>query len=152
MNFLNVDVKYEPGAAPLMHATSGSAGFDLRCYPYDKHMYLWPLVVVKGMAPVKVSLGVRLAIPHGYFGLIAPRSGLGSKGLAIANTIGIIDSDYRGLVVANLINTQEEPIKINIGDRILQLLILKHENVRFSAVDALELTERIGGYGSTGVA
>lgn len=143
-------VQYEPETAPLTKGTSGSAGYDLRCYNHLDYSHQWPLFLNKGDKPVTVSLGVRVAIPTGFFGLMVPRSGIGSHGLAITNTVGIIDSDYRGLLTASLINTQDEPIRLDIWDRILQLVILRHEYLPMITVDSMPLTERTGGYGSTG--
>lgn len=99
-----------------------------------------------------VNLGFKIAIPKGYEGVIRPRSGLTSHGTD--NGIGTIDSNYRGVVKACIINNDEDekPIEIKIGDRICQLAIRKTEEVELEVVSELDETERgENGFGSSGV-
>ena len=100
-----------------------------------------------------VPTGVALALPHGYVGLVHPRSGLASRhGLSIVNAPGTVDAGYRGEVSVLLVNLDpREPIVLRRGDRIAQLVIQRVERARFVEVDALPDSSRgAGGYGSTG--
>lgn len=101
-----------------------------------------------------VPTGIAIALPLGTVGLIHPRSGLAAKkGLSIVNTPGTIDADYRGEIKVCLINLDpREPIEIERGMRIAQLVVQKVELVDFEEVEELDSTIRgAGGYGSTGV-
>lgn len=113
---------------------------------------------------VFVSSGVAISIPVGYMGLILARSGLSSKhGIAPANKIGLIDSDYNGALIVSCHNHEpynkdkeswEEYVErhtIHPGDRIAQLVITRYLPIGFEVVDELEETKRgSGGFGSTG--
>lgn len=138
------------------YSTPGSAAFDIRSPEY--------VTIQKGEA-VTIKLGFAAEIPEGHVAIICPRSGLGSKyGLGLRNTIGVIDSDYRGEWQATLTRDQLEPVKfenremdepiaiIRPGDRILQCMIIPVEQVDFVLTNELSETERgTGGYGSTGI-
>lgn len=99
-----------------------------------------------------ISTGLSMEIPKGYFGLIVPRSGLASKkGLVLKNTVGIIDSDYRGEILINISNTSHKIQCINFGDRVAQIIFIPYKKVKFKLVDRLSSTIRgVGGFGSTG--
>ncbi|KUM30723.1 dUTP diphosphatase [Glutamicibacter mishrai] len=100
-----------------------------------------------------VRTGIALAIPHGYVGLVHPRSGLATKhGITVVNAPGTVDAGYRGEIMVTLLNTDKrEAFSINRGDRIAQLVIQKVEQAAFTQVDSLEETARgAGGFGSTG--
>jgi len=101
---------------------------------------------------VKVSTGISMAIPEGYFGAIFARSGLASKqGLRPANCVGVIDSDYRGELMIMLHNDTDEPKTIENGDRVGQLVILPYMTIDFEEADSLDETQRgAGGFGSSG--
>ena len=100
---------------------------------------------------LKINTGIRVEIPEGYVGILVPRSSLGIKGLRLQNTIGVIDSDYRGDVIAVVTNTEETPIIINKFDRIVQLLVIPVYLEYLEFVDTLATTPRgEGGFGSTG--
>lgn len=98
-----------------------------------------------------VKTGLSMSIPSGYYGRIAPRSGLAYKH-GIDVFAGVIDSDYRGEVGVILYNSSENEFKVNIGDRIAQIIIEYYlKDLGIGEVDSLEETERgDGGYGSTG--
>lgn len=98
------------------------------------------------------NTGIEVAIPDGYFGALAIRSSLACKhGLMLANSLGIIDSCYRGPVKAKLVNIGRRPYTINPGDRIAQLLIIPCVHATFVQVDELPESDRgTGGFGSTG--
>lgn len=110
-----------------------------------------PLQVQPGQIAL-VPCGFSLAIPVGYEGQVRPRSGLAIKhGLTVVNAPGTIDADYRGEVKVGLINLGREPVQIERGMRIAQLLIAPVMRVSWNAVDALPESERgAGGFGHTG--
>jgi dUTP pyrophosphatase len=122
----------------------GDAGLDL-CAAVD--------VVVEPGERVMIPTGVAVAIPEGHAGLVLPRSGLASKhGLTMANSPGLIDAGYRGEVICAAINLdREHAVKILVGDRIAQLVIVDLPAVEPAWVDELpESTRGEGGFGSTG--
>ena len=99
-----------------------------------------------------VKTGISLEIPEGYAGLIYARSGLASKrGLAPANKVGVIDSDYRGEIIVALHNHSMNPQKIEPNERIAQLVITPYVQAIFNETAELSDTDRgAGGFGSTG--
>ena len=99
-----------------------------------------------------VPTGIAVEIPVGYEGQVRPRSGRAIKdGLTLVNSPGTIDADYRGEVKVLLINLGEQPILINPGDRIAQLIIAPVVRAEIVEVDALAPTSRgPGGFGHTG--
>lgn len=102
---------------------------------------------------VKISTGIAIALPENTFGAIFARSGLATKqGLAPANKVGVVDSDYRGPVIVSLHNHSKEERTVNAGDRIAQLVVLPYVPVDLTEVEELDDTERgSAGFGSTGV-
>ncbi len=132
------------GTAPEV-AHPGDAGSDLRA-SLDR-----PLTIMPGDIAM-IDLDLRLAIPEGYVGLEFPRSGLGTKGITLANAVGVIDSGYRGPVKAGLINLSKEPFTVNDGDRVCQLVLVPYLSPDWVEVSELGDTQRgTDGYGSTGV-
>lgn len=124
--------------------SDGAAGLDIYL-PED-------LIIYSGKSE-HVKLGFATELPKGYCALIVPRSSVGSKsGLSLRNTLGVIDSDYRGEWQARLAVDQEQrSYRGFAGDRILQAIIVKHENLSIVEVDELSDTQRgAGGFGSTG--
>ncbi len=101
---------------------------------------------------ILVHTGVAMEIPTGFAGLIYARSGIASKrGLAPANKVGVVDSDYRGEVMVALHNHSAIPQTIENGERIAQLVIAPYVVADFVVSDELDDTERgSGGFGSTG--
>jgi len=100
-----------------------------------------------------VGTGIAVAIPEGWAGLVLPRSGLAARhGITIPNAPGLIDSGYRGEVRVLLLNTDpQEPFHVAAGDRIAQLLLVRHEAPEVLEVESLDETVRgIGGFGSSG--
>jgi dUTP pyrophosphatase len=99
-----------------------------------------------------VKTGIAMEIPVGYAGLIYARSGLATKrGLAPANKVGVIDSDYRGEIMVSLLNHSSVSQVIEPGERIAQLVITPYIQGIFNEVDKLSETVRgEGGFGSTG--
>ena len=126
------------------YQTAGDAGLDL---------YSAADVTIAPGERTVIGTGIAIAIPEGFFGLVAPRSGLAvSKGLSMVNTPGIVDSGYRGEVRLILINLDRtEPIEIARGDRVAQLVIVPASKVTLAECDDLPPSERgDGGFGSTG--
>lgn len=99
-----------------------------------------------------IPTGIALEIPAGYAGFVHARSGLASKrGLAPANKVGVIDSDYRGEVMTALHNHGNEPQTVEVGERIAQMVIAPFVTANFILSEELEDTVRgEGGFGSTG--
>lgn len=127
------------------YATPGSAGFDLYCNNQD-------VIIAKPYELVSIPTGLKVQIPQGYFGAIYPRSSAGIKlRVRLANTTGIIDSDYRGEIIIFIINEGEKDLVINNGDRLCQMVIQPYIQVDFEPVGSLDETQRgEGGIGSTG--
>ena len=119
----------------------------------DLYACLEAPVTIEPHQTVFVPTGLALEVPVGCAGLIYARSSLGAKrGLAPANKVGVIDSDYRGEVKVILINLGTEDFTIAPGDRIAQMVVAPVEQAQFQVVEALSATERgQGGFGSTGV-
>ncbi|MGM9649963.1 MAG: dUTP diphosphatase [Butyricicoccaceae bacterium] len=129
------------------HATVGAAGADLRAN-LDA-----PLTVLPHQRVI-VPTGLAIELPSAELGaFLFARSGLATKrGLALANGVGVIDSDYRGEIGVGMVNLSDDPYVIQPDERIAQLCIMPV--CQFEAVEAQELgdTERgAGGFGSTGV-
>lgn len=109
-------------------------------------------VQIEPGASVFVPTGLAMEIPKGYAGLIYARSGLACKrGLAPANKVGVVDSDYRGEFMVVLHNHSKESQTICHGDRIAQLVVTPVITPGFQLVNELDDTQRSGGgFGSTG--
>ncbi len=99
-----------------------------------------------------VGTGVAIALPDGYAAFVHPRSGLAHKhGITIVNAPGTVDAGYRGEIKVNLLNTGGQPHRIEVGDRIAQLVVQRVERARFVAVERLPGSDRgERGHGSTG--
>jgi dUTP pyrophosphatase len=127
------------------YATAGSVGMDLRA-AIDE-----PIVLDPGQRCL-VPTGLRIALPPGYETQIRPRSGLAIKrGIAVANALGTVDSDYRGEVKVGLVNLGDEAYTVRRGDRIAQMVVAPVTRVVWQSVASLDETERgAGGFGSAG--
>lgn len=101
-----------------------------------------------------IDTGIVMEIPNGYVGLVYARSGLSCKqGLAPANKVGVIDSDYRGNIMVALYNQSNEVRTVSEGDRIAQIIIQPVEQFGFNVTENLSNTVRgNGGFGSSGKA
>jgi dUTP pyrophosphatase len=126
-------------------AARSAAGADLRAILDDE-------VAISPGKTVLFHTGIAVEIPEGYAGLIYARSGLASRlGLAPANKVGLIASDYRGEILVPLYNQSSEEARISPGDRIAQLVIMPVMSPEFILSDELGETPRgAGGFGSTG--
>ena len=138
--------RLDPAAILPTYATAGSAGADLYALPVGD-----PVVIDPGETAF-LRTGLAAAIPAGYVGLIFARSGLACKrGLAPANKVGVIDSDYRGEWMIALHNHGDTPQIVNPGDRIAQFVLVPVLTPLMTEVDSLDETARgEGGFGSTG--
>lgn len=108
---------------------------------------------VEWITPMKQKCHSHIAfeIPQGYVGLLFPRSSVSNTDMQMSNSVGVIDSDFRGGVsgVFNVVGNSPKPYKV--GDRFAQLIIIPYPQVELHEIDELQTTERgTGGYGSTG--
>lgn len=140
----NLKVKLEhPESKMPTRATDGSAGWDLYAVSETlngKDRY------------IEYSIGLSMSIPVGHVGLIFPRSSISKTDVTLANSVGVIDSDYRGIVTArfkSLIPAGAR--KYTVGDRVAQLIVIKLPDIELEQTDTLDDTTRgTGGFGSTG--
>lgn len=137
--------KLNPGAELPTYGTEHSAGADL-------YVCLEQSVVIQPGKTEFLPTGLSIAVPNGYAGLIFARSSLGAKrGLAPANKVGVIDSDYRGPVMVALHNHGALPQTVEPGERVAQLLVVPVLAPEMELVAELDETDRgNGGFGSTG--
>lgn len=139
--------KTHPNAIVPTHATDGSAGFDLSA-ALDEEVVILPGEIKS------ISTGIAIEIPNkSMVALMFARSSLGAKhGVSLANSVGVIDSDYRGTISMVLINHSNEPFRIKNKDRLAQLIITSVIPLTIVETDTLSDTYRdTGGFGSTGV-
>lgn len=101
---------------------------------------------------ITYGLGIALEIPEGFVGLVFPRSSIRNTELTLSNSVGVVDSGYRGELQATFKKTNGlDSISYNIGDRVCQILIIPYPQIEFTEVEELSNTERgEGGFGSTG--
>lgn len=144
MEKINIKKLSEDAVIPT-YATECSAGADLYACINDV------LKIMPGESKF-INTGIAMEIPNGYAGFIYARSGLASKkGLAPANKVAVIDSDYRGEIIVVLHNHSNEERYIEPGERIAQLVIAPFLQGEFNEVLELSNTSRgNGGFGSTG--
>ena len=142
----NIRVKQlRPGAKLPTYGTAGAAGADLyACLEEDA-------VILPGQTRF-LPTGIALEVPQGCAGLVYARSGLACKrGLAPANKVGVVDSDYRGEILVALHNHGDQPQTICDGERVAQLLITPVLTPEYGWSQELSDTQRDGkGFGSTG--
>jgi dUTP pyrophosphatase len=124
--------------------TEGAAAFDLYAVA-DGH--------IDGNSNAVIPVGIGMEIPPGYVGLICSRSGLAAKkNVFVLNAPGVIDSDYRGEIKLIMMNAYIVRFSYKAGDRLAQMMFIKHERVIFEQAVELGGTARgEGGFGSTGV-
>jgi dUTP pyrophosphatase len=141
-------VRVHPKAALPRYASEGAAGLDLVAA-------LDAPLVLDSLERAAVPTGLVIGLPPGHEGQVRPRSGLAARhGLTVVNAPGTIDEDYRGEVAVLLVNLGREPVTIQPGDRIAQLVVAPVSRVGIverAEVGELGSTERgAGGFGSTG--
>lgn len=137
----------DPVIALPSYETGGAAGADLRAnFPDGQTVTLGP------SKRALIPTGLSMAIPQGFEVQVRPRSGLALKhGIALVNSPGTIDSDYRGEVGVILLNTSDQPFDVTHGMRIAQMVLAPVVQAAFDVVDTLDETARgAGGFGSTG--
>ena len=137
-----------PMVAMPVRSTSGSAGLDLYAYRTS-----WELTD-QGFVET-VGSGLAFEIPEGHVGLLFPRSSIAGRRVRMANSVGVIDSDYRGEVMAKFVAAvnplENEDVGYLIGERFAQLVVVPIPTVEIEEVSALSYTARgEGGFGSTG--
>lgn len=133
--------KLNESAVIPKYAKEGDAGLDLTATAYkvnEKGQYIY-------------TSDLALEIPDGYVGLLFPRSSICKKDLEMTNSVGVIDSNYRGPIKSVFNPTCEDPEVYELGERFAQLIIIPYPKIEFEEVEELSETERgEGGYGSTG--
>jgi dUTP pyrophosphatase len=136
--------RLDDATEPPRYMTDGAAGMDLSA------VLVAPIELAPGQRTL-IPCGFAIAIPRGYEGQVRARSGLAlRKGLGIPNAPGTIDSDYRGEVKVILVNFGTEPVGIDPGERIAQLVICPVAHCQWNVVEDLDLTTRgDGGFGHT---
>ncbi len=138
-----IDIQLEQGGKSPEYQTDGSAGLDL--FTSSKDLYY--------IAPNEyrlVDTAVKIAIPEGFVGLVIERSSLHTLGLSLANSVGVIDSDYRGTIRLSVLNKNQHIIAIEPSTRLAQLLIVPVPRVTLNERLSLDDTCRgEGGFGST---
>ena len=137
--------KLRPGAKLPSYGSSGAAGADLTACLET------PVTIEPGQTAF-IPTGIAIEVPAGCAGLVYARSGMACKqGLAPANKVGVIDSDYRGEILVALYNHGMEPRTIEPGQRVAQLLITPVLTPAYEEAEELTDTARdAGGFGSTG--
>ncbi len=127
------------------YMTDHAAGMDLLADIEDD-------IVIAPMERSLVPTGISIALPVGFEAQIRPRSGLAIKhGIALVNSPGTIDADYRGEIMVIMINLGSEPFTISRGERIAQMVVHEVSRVSWNEVDAHDETARAeGGFGHTG--
>lgn len=133
---ISKDSHYQP-----VYESRYAAGVDLYASEVCKKGFLFPLYTYK--------TGIKIAIPNGHFGMITPRSSISRKLLMLANSVGIIDSDYRGEILLKFRGVLGfKPYKV--GERIGQLILLRRGLIEFQTSELDETERGEGGFGSTG--
>lgn len=133
-----IRIKKDKEAKLPKYAKPGDAAMDLTALDWvDEGLY------------IEYRTGLYMEIPDGYVGLLFPRSSISEKGLILANSVGVIDSGYRGEIKIRFKKSGYREIYVK-GDRIAQLMIMPVPKVAFKVVDELSSTERgEGGFGHT---
>ena len=142
---LIVKIINQSGHSLPAYQTRHSAGMDLHAHLTE------PLALKLGERKL-VPTGLFIELPDGFEAQIRPRSGLALKhGITVLNSPGTIDADYRGEIKVLLINLGQEEFIINNGERIAQMIVARHETVKWLETGNLNETARgSGGYGSSG--
>lgn len=138
--------KVREGAIVPKRATEGSAGADLYACISE------PITIAPGQL-VKIPVGIAIELADkGLAAFLFARSGLGVKhGITLSNSVGVVDSDYRGEICVGLCNVSDEPYTVSPDERIAQMVIMPVVNAEFIEADNLSDTERgEGGFGSSG--
>ncbi|CAJ0587728.1 unnamed protein product, partial [Mesorhabditis spiculigera] len=140
----NLSVRFaklnEKAQAPT-YGSACAAGADL---------YAAEDCVIPAKGKYCVGTGIQVELPYGYYGRVAPRSGLAAKHFIDVGA-GVVDSDYRGELKVLLFNFNDNDFEVKVGDRIAQFICERIAHVQYQEVETLDNTERgAGGFGSTG--
>lgn len=120
--------------------TDGNAGLDMTAIRIE-HTDMY----------TEYDTGIAVQIPEGYVGLLFPRSSISKYDLVMANSVGVVDSSYRGPIKFRFKNMKKHPKMYTIGERIGQLIIIPYPDIEIVEVNELSSTDRgVGGFGSTG--
>ena len=131
--------KLNPNAVIPTYAKDGDAGMDV----------VATRIINERLDSITYGTDIALEIPEGFVGLIFPRSSIRKTDLILSNSVGVIDSGYRGEIQATF--KRSGVYAYAVGDRICQIMIIPHPPIEFEEVDELSDTERgDGGFGSTG--
>lgn len=135
--------KLVDGAVAPKQGSKAAAGFDLTATSkkWNREFSVW-----------EYGTGIAVEIPEGYAGFLFPRSSIYKTGFSLTNSVGLIDRDFRGEIMAKFADTYLGDVEgYDIGDRIGQLVIMPVPEVEYIEVEELSETERgTGGYGSSG--
>lgn len=144
VKFNSLDVKIKKlnsNAVIPSYSKDGDAGMDLVATE----------IISETTEQVTYGTGISMEIPKGYVGLVFPRSSIRKYELELTNSVGVIDSGYRGEIQATFNKVHHKLNKYNVGDRIVQIMIIPYPQVSFIEVEELSSSERgSGGFGSTG--
>jgi dUTP pyrophosphatase len=134
--------KLSENAVIPTYAKDGDAGMDL----------VATRIISNTTFDVSYGTDLAMEIPNGFVGLVFPRSSIRKYELALSNSVGVIDSGYRGELQATFKKTNGlDSLAYKVGDRIAQIMIIPHPPIEFKEVNDLSDTERgDGGFGSTG--
>jgi dUTP pyrophosphatase len=134
--------KLHPLAVIPTYAKSGDAGMD----------FVATKVITEETYSITYGTDIAMEIPEGFVGLVFPRSSIRKYELNLSNSVGVIDSGYRGELQATFRKTHGDASETyNVGDKIFQMIIIPYPQIQFEEVDELSDTERgEGGFGSTG--
>ena len=137
--------KLSSDAVVPTYAKSGDAGMDM----------VATKVISDGLDSITYGTDIAVEIPEGFVGLVFPRSSIRKTNLQLSNSVGVIDSGYRGEIQATFKKIQgvsnQTLENYKVGDRIAQIMIIPHPVIEFEEVEELSNTERgEGGFGSTG--
>tara|TARA_R110002110_G_scaffold163184_2_gene362878 strand:- start:151 stop:573 length:423 start_codon:yes stop_codon:yes gene_type:complete len=139
---MSLEIKLNDGARPPKRGSELAAGYDL---------YANETKIIEPSERALICTGIQMAIPAGYYGRIASRSGLASK-FGIDVGAGVIDADYRSKIKILLCNNGKEPFFAKKGERIAQIILEKIIYPPLVIVEELSTTKRgVGGFGSTGL-
>lgn len=143
-NILQIKRLSEKAAVPSRQ-TGGSAGYDLSAHIESD-------VSIEPGSIVQIPTGIAVEMPAGFVGMVYGRSGMGAKhGVHLINGVGVIDSDYRGEISVNLMNSGTKTYVVKPSDRIAQIVFTKTETPEIKIAEKLSDTDRgESGFGSTG--
>ena len=124
-----------------VYAKTGDAGLDIKATRIES----------ENNYSITYGTDLCIEIPFGYVGLIFPRSSIRNYDLSLSNCVGVVDSGYRGEIMATFKKTKLDGMYYDVDDKIMQIIILPYPSIEFEFVDELSETERgEGGFGHTG--